>query len=81
MLTAQSGMPVYSSDNKKLGQIIGILRGPDDSIQSIQVDIGRSLGIGTKLVTITADKMRASPGLNVQLSESEVRALPEAKPQ
>jgi Cysteine rich repeat len=81
MLTAQSGMPVFSSDNKKLGQIIAIVRGPDDSIQSIQVDIGRSLGIGTKLVTITADKMRASPGLNVQLSESEVRALPEVKGQ
>jgi len=81
MLTAQSGMSVFSSDNKRLGQVIEITRGPDGSIQSIQVDIGRNLGIGTKLVTITADKMNASPGLNVQLSESEVRALPEAKRQ
>ena len=81
MLTAQSGMPVFSSDNKRLGQIIAIVRGPDGSIQSIQIDIGRSLGLGTKLVTITADKMKASPGLNLQLSESEVRALPETKRQ
>ncbi len=79
MLTAQSGMPVFSSDNKRLGQIIAVTRSPDGGIHSIQVDIGRNLGIGTKPVTITADKMNPSPGLNVQLSESEVRALPEAK--
>lgn len=81
MLKAQLGMPVFSSDNKRLGQVIEVTRGPDGSIQSIQVDIGRNLGIGTKPVTITVDKMNPSPGLNVQMSESEVRALPEAKRQ
>jgi len=81
MLKAQLGMPVFSSDNKRLGQVIEVTRGPDGKIQSIQVDIGRSLGIGTKPVTITVDKMHPSPGLNVKLSESEVRALPEAKRQ
>jgi hypothetical protein len=80
-LMAQTGLPVYSSDNKVLGHVIAIAKAPDGSIQSIQVDIGRSLGIGTKLVTITADKLNPSPGLNARLSEAEVRALPEAKKQ
>jgi hypothetical protein len=36
MLKAQLGMPVFSSDNKRLGQVIEVTRGPDGSIQSIQ---------------------------------------------
>ena len=80
-LTAQTGMPVFSSDNKIMGQVVGIARAPDGSIQAIQVDIGRSLGIGTKLVTITADKLNPSARLNARLSEAEVKALPEAKKQ
>ena len=51
------GMPVYSSDNKALGQAVDVVKGPDDTVQSIQVDIGRRLGLGTKVVTTTADKL------------------------
>ena len=74
-------MPVYSSDNKNIGQVVEIVRGPDDKVQSIQVDIGRVLGLGTKVVTITAEKLERLPGIKVLLSDAEVRSLPDAKNQ
>ncbi|MFZ1101266.1 MAG: PRC-barrel domain-containing protein [Hyphomicrobiaceae bacterium] len=73
------GMAVYSSDNKNLGQVVEVIKGPDNKVQSIQVDIGRVLGLGTKVITITADKLERLPGIKIQLSEAEVRSLPEAK--
>jgi hypothetical protein len=56
-----------------------VTKGPDNKIQSIQVDVGRVLGLGTKVITITADKLERLPGLKILLSEAEVRSLPEAK--
>ena len=75
------GMPVFSSDNKNLGQVVGVERSLNGDIQSIRVDIGRVLGIGTKVVTITADKFERPPGVKLQLSEKDMRSLPEAKEQ
>ena len=73
------GMPVYSSDNKKLGQVVEVVKAPDGKTQSIQVDIGRVLGLGSKVVAIGADKIEPLDGIKVLLSDAEVRSLPEAK--
>lgn len=73
------GADVYSSDDKNLGKVVQVTRGPDDRIESIQVDIGRVLGIGSKVVTISADKLQGSPRIKLQLPETEARTLPEAK--
>jgi hypothetical protein len=78
-LMALLGMPVYSSDSKNLGLVVEVIKGPDEKLQSIRVDIGRVLGLGTKVVTITADKLESLPGIKVLLSEAEVRALSEDK--
>lgn len=78
-LAALVGAPVYSSDNKNLGQVVEVIKGPDNKVQSIQVDVGRVLGLGTKVITITADKLERLPGIKVLLSEAEVRSLPDAK--
>jgi PRC-barrel domain len=78
-LMAQVGMPVYSSDDKALGQVAQVVRAPDGKIQSIQVDIGRILGLGTKVVTITHDKFEQLAGIKLRLSDAEIRSLPEAK--
>ena len=81
-LEALRGMPVYSSDDKNLGQVVEVVRGADGKVQSIQVDIGRFLGIGKKAVTINADKFEQQAGrIKVLLSDAEVRSLPEAKKQ
>ena len=79
--TSMVGMPVYSSDNKNLGQIVEVVKGPDDEVRSVQVDIGRMLGLGTKVITIPADKLQQVPGIKALLSDTEVRSLPEAKKQ
>jgi len=75
------GMPVYGPDDKNLGQVAEVVRGADGKVQSIQVDIGRLLGLGSKVVMISADKIERVAGLKVHLSESEVRSLPEVKKQ
>jgi sporulation protein YlmC with PRC-barrel domain len=80
-LTALVGMPVYSADNKNLGRVVDVVKGSDDKLRSIQVDIGRTLGLGTKVVTIPAEKMERLPGIKLLLSDAEVRSLPEAKKQ
>lgn len=73
------GADVYSSDNKSLGKVVEVIKGPDDKVQSIQVDVGRLLGLGTKVVTITSDKFERLPGIKLLLPEADVRSLPEAK--
>jgi hypothetical protein len=78
-LMAQVGMPVYSSDDKALGQVAQVVKGPDGKVQSIQVDIGRMLGIGSKVVTVTPDKFEQLAGIKLRLSDAEIRSLPEAK--
>jgi hypothetical protein len=78
---AQVGMAVYSSDNKHLGQIVDVQRGPEGTIQSIQINIGRILGLGTKVVTIPADRLETTAKITVRLSDAEVRSLPEGKKQ
>jgi hypothetical protein len=75
------GTDVYSSDNKNLGKVAEVIKGPDGKVQSIQVDIGRILGLGSKMVTIKADKLEHMPGIKLLLSEKDVRSLPEAKKQ
>jgi len=79
--TVLVGMPVYSSDNKKLGQVVEVVKTPDGKTQSIQVDIGRVLGLGSKVVAIGADKIEPLDGIKVLLSDAEIRSLPEAKKQ
>jgi hypothetical protein len=74
-------MPVYGPDDKSIGQVAEVIRGQDGRVQSIQVDIGRFLGLGSKVVDISADKVERVAGIKVNLSDSELRSLPEAKKQ
>lgn len=74
------GMPVYSSDNKDLGQVVEIKRGSDGKIQSIQVEVGRFLGLGNRVVTINADAIeQLTDRIRVQMAGDQVRSLPEAR--
>jgi hypothetical protein len=79
-LTAIRGLPVFSSDEKDLGQVVDVVKGPDGKVQSIQIEIGRWLGLGSKVVTINADKFeQLADRIKVQLGVNDVRSLPEAK--
>jgi hypothetical protein len=78
-LAALRGRPVVSSDGKELGQVVEVNRGPDGRIHSIQVDLGRWLGLGSKPVTINADKFEhMADRVRLLLRGEEVQSLPDA---
>jgi sporulation protein YlmC with PRC-barrel domain len=75
------GMPVYSADNKNLGQVVEVTRDSDGKIKAIQVQVGRMLGLGDKVVTIEANKIeQLANQIRLRLGADEVRSLPSAKP-
>lgn len=79
-LATLRGMPVYSSDDKNLGQVVEVTRGPDGKVESIQVAVGRWLGLGDRVVTFTADDFeRLADRIRLRLAGEEVRAMPETK--
>jgi hypothetical protein len=78
-LAALRGLPVYSADNSDVGQVVEVTKGPDGAIQSIQIEVGRLLGISPKVVTINADKFeQLADRVRLQLGREDVRQLPEA---
>lgn len=79
-LATYRGMPVFSSDDKNLGEVIEVTRGPDGKVESIQVAVARWLGIGDRVVTISADDFeRMADRIKLRLAGEEVRAMPEVK--
>lgn len=75
-------MPVYSADGSDLGRVIEAQRSADGKLQSVQIQVGRFLGIGDKVVTIDADKIQQlADRIRLKLNGDQVRNLPEAKKQ
>ena len=74
------GRPVYSSDNKKIGEIIEIKRDPDNKVTELFVDTGSFLGIGATRYRVTSEQIQEvkPDGLVLTLKESEVKAVPPA---
>ena len=74
------GVPVYSADDKNVGEVVEVTRGPDGKVESIQVAVGRWLGIGDRVVSITANDFdQLADRIRLRLADEEVRAMPEAK--
>jgi PRC-barrel domain len=77
-LAALRGRSVTSSDGKELGQVVEVNKGPDGKIHSIQVDVGRWLGLGSKTVTINADKFEhLADQVRLRLRGEEVQSMPD----
>ncbi len=51
------GRPVYSSDNKKIGEITEITRDPDNKVTELYIDTGSFLGIGATRYRITSEQI------------------------
>ena len=78
-LAALRGLPVQSSDGKELGQVVEVNKGPDGKIQSIQLELDRWLGLGSKAVTITADKFeQLVDRVKLRLRGEDVQSMPDA---
>jgi len=79
-LTTLRGVPVYSADDKNVGEVVEVTRGPDGKVESIQVAVGRWLGIGDRVVSITANDFdQLADRIRLRFAGEEVRAMPEAK--
>ena len=74
------GRPVYSSDNKKIGEILEIKRDPDNKVTDVYVDTGTFLGVGGTRYRVTSDQVQEvkPDGLVLTLKESEVKSVPQA---
>jgi len=76
------GLPAFSSDGKNLGPIVHAERGPDGKIQSVQIQVGRLLGLGEKTVTIDGSKLeQLADRIRVMMNSDEIRTLPDTKNQ
>jgi sporulation protein YlmC with PRC-barrel domain len=75
-------MDVTSSDGQDVGRVVAVQRGPNGQVEAVQIQVGRLLGIGDKVVTINADQLqRLGDRIKLQLSADQLRGLPEAKQQ
>ena len=74
------GRPVYSSDNKKIGEITEITRDSDNKVTELFIDTGSFLGIGATRYRVTSEQIQEvkPDGLVLTLKESEVKAVPQA---
>ena len=77
-LAALRGQTVQSADGKELGQVVEVKKDPDGKIQSIQLELDRWLGLGSKAITITADKFeQLADKVRLRLRGDEVRSMPD----
>jgi len=73
-------MPVFSSDDKDLGRVVEVMRSPDGKVQSVQIQLGRFLGLGDKVVTIDAGQFQElADQIKLKINSDQVRSLPEGK--
>jgi hypothetical protein len=74
------GKPVYSSDNKKLGEIVEFKRGTDNVVQEMRAEIGGFLGMGETRVKLTPQQFKLQTDRAVlNLTQAQAKALPHIK--
>lgn len=66
--------PVFSSDDKKIGEIVEIKRGPDNKVIEATIDTGSFLGIGATRYRVMSEQIRefGPDGVKLTLKEAEV---------
>jgi hypothetical protein len=73
------GTPIYSSDGERLGDVVEVVTGPNNIVESVRLEVGAPLGIGPKTVMINADQIdRKGDRVVSKLTAAEARALPPA---
>ncbi|MGA7328916.1 MAG: PRC-barrel domain-containing protein [Rhodomicrobium sp.] len=81
-LSSLKGVTVFSSDGKDVGRVVDAVRGPDGKLQSVQIQIGQLLGLGDKVVSISADRLQELGNrIQLRMNADQLRSLPEAKRQ
>lgn len=72
------GLPVYSSDNQKVGQVKSISLGANGTVTGLEAEIEGFLGLGTSSVRFTPDQFQHK-GDRVVLAKTagQVRGVPD----
>jgi hypothetical protein len=71
-----AGLPIYSSDGVKVGEVTAVKTGLDGQPQMVQAEMGSLLGLGTNTVLITPDELQArSDGLQLRLRADQIRSV------
>jgi sporulation protein YlmC with PRC-barrel domain len=76
------GMRVLSSDNRDVGQVVDVQRTPDGKVQSVRIEVGRFLGLGSKTIDVTADKIeQLADRIRLRLGGDQIRSLSDQQKQ
>jgi len=71
-----TGLPLYSSDGKKVGEVTAVKMSPDGN--ALQAEVGGFLGIGGRTVEIpAADFKQTGDRVTLALTAEEVGKLPD----
>jgi hypothetical protein len=81
-LASLKGLPAFSADGKNLGNVVEVVRGPDGKVQAVQIEVGRFLGMGNRIVTIDGAVVeQLADRVKLRLNGDAVRSLPDAQKQ
>jgi hypothetical protein len=70
------GLAIYSADGMMLGQVTGVKRRTDGSLEAIEADIGSPLGMGATSVLISPGDLRwRGDGVELQMVAEQVRSV------
>ena len=76
------GMRVLSSDNRDIGQVVDVQRAADGKIQSIKIEVGRFLGLGSKTIEVNADTIeQLADRIRLRLGGEQIRSLSDQQKQ
>jgi sporulation protein YlmC with PRC-barrel domain len=77
---ALTGLPIYSSDGKKIGSVTAFRLDANGRVQALQAEIGGFLGFGSKKVEIgSASFQRQGDRVALSMTAEEASKLPEAE--
>jgi hypothetical protein len=81
-LPALRGLSVLSSDDEDVGRVVEVVRDGNGTVQALQIDIGRFLGVGGRTITIDANSFdQLADKIKLRLTAEAVRAAPDASKQ
>jgi hypothetical protein len=71
-------MPAFSADDRSLGDVVEVVRGPDGKVEAVHIEVGRFLGIGDRTVKIDAGAFEElGDRIKLRITGEAVRSLPE----
>ena len=72
--------PIYSSDNKEIGEVVTFKRGADNAVLEMHADVGGALGMGETRVKLMPEQFKLQGDRVVlNLTEAQVKDLPKIK--